>query len=94
VGRHRGLLQEPQVRAWWDERSLRSRLSADTYLRHIGLFVERLGLGPAEILALARSDPEALRARLVAYAAEQNRPAVAGGPREARRGRGTIDGAG
>jgi hypothetical protein len=73
VGRHRALLQDPLVRSWWDERSLRSRLSADTYLRHIGLFVERLGLSPAKILALARSDPAALRGRLVAYAAEQKR---------------------
>ncbi len=61
------------MRSWWEERSLRSRLSADSYLRHIGLFVERLDKSPAELLALARNDPDALRARLIRYAAEQKR---------------------
>lgn len=61
------------MRSWWDERSLRSRLSADSYLRHIGLFVERLDRKPAELLAIARDDPDALRALLVKYAADQKR---------------------
>ena len=59
------------MRSWWDERSLRSRLSADNYLRHIGLFVERFGKSPATLLALARDDPDSLRAQLVRYAADQ-----------------------
>ncbi len=67
------LLDDPLVRSWWDERSLRSRLSADSYLRHIGLFVERLNRKPAELLALARDDPDAFRALLIKYAAEQKR---------------------
>ena len=73
LGRHRVLLEDPLVKSWWDERSLRSRLSADSYLRHIGLFVERLNRKPAELLALARDDPDAFRALLVKYAAEQKR---------------------
>jgi hypothetical protein len=73
LGRHRGLLDDPLVRSWWEERSLRSRLSADSYLRHIGLFVERLGRNPGELLNLARKDPDALRDLLVRYAAEQKR---------------------
>ena len=73
LGRHRGLLDDSLVRSWWDERSLRSRLSADSYLRHVGLFVERLDRGPAELLALAKDDPDALRALLVKYATEQKR---------------------
>lgn len=73
VGRHRVLLEDPLVRSWWEERSPRSRLSADSYLRHIGLFVERLGKTPAELVALARDEPDALRSLLVRYAAEQKR---------------------
>ncbi len=73
LGRHRALLGDPLVRAWWDERSLRSRLSADSYLRHIGLFVERFGKSPAELLSFARNDPDALRTQLVRYAADQKR---------------------
>jgi hypothetical protein len=73
LGRHRALLEDPLVQSWWEERSLRSRLSADTYLRHIGLFVERLELPPPALLELARKRPEKLRDRLVQYAAEQKR---------------------
>ena len=73
LGRHRVLLEDPPVRSWWEERSLRSRLSADSYLRHIGLFVERFGKNPSELLALARDNPDALRTQLVRYAAEQKR---------------------
>jgi hypothetical protein len=73
LGRHRILLQDPLVRSWWEERSLRSRLSADSYLRHIGLFVERFGRSPGELLALARTDPDSLRAQLVRYAVDQKR---------------------
>lgn len=73
LGRHRALLDDPLVRSWWEERSLRSRLSADSYLRHIGLFVERFGRTPAELLTFARDDPDSLRSQLVRYAAEQKR---------------------
>lgn len=71
LGRHRSLLRDPRVRAWWRERSLRSRLSADTYLRHIGLFCERLRLRPRGLVELARSRPELLRRRLVEFARSQ-----------------------
>ncbi|MHB1435651.1 MAG: hypothetical protein ACYCPN_06590 [Thermoplasmata archaeon] len=73
LGRHRSLLSDPRVRSWWRERSLRSRLSADTYLRHIGLFCERLGLRPRGLVELARNRPELLRRRLVEYALAQQR---------------------
>ncbi|MGI0151265.1 MAG: hypothetical protein ACREC5_04955, partial [Thermoplasmata archaeon] len=71
LGRHRALLSDPLVRSWWEARSLRSRLSADTYLRHVGLFVERLHRSPRELLALARKNPDQLRDLLVAYAKSQ-----------------------
>ena len=73
LGRHRALLDDPPVHSWWMERSLRSRLSADTYLRHIGLFCERLALRPQGLVDLARDRPELLRRRLVEYAHAQHR---------------------
>ncbi len=73
LGRHRSLLTDPWVHSWWMERSLRSRLSADTYLRHIGLFCERFGLRPRGLVELARVHPELLRRRLVEYALAQQR---------------------
>ena len=50
------MLDDSLVRSWWEARSLRSRLSADTYMRHIGLFVERLERRPADILELLMPD--------------------------------------
>ncbi len=69
LGRHRALLSDPLVRSWWEARSLRSRLSADQYLRHIGLSLERLNLAPREVLDLARKKPNHLRDLLVRDAA-------------------------
>jgi hypothetical protein len=71
LGRHRALLSDPLIRSWWEARSLRSRLSADTSLRHVGLFVERLHRSPRELLAFARQNPDRLRDLLVAYAKSQ-----------------------
>lgn len=59
------------MRSWWDERSLRSRLSADSYLRHIDQFVERFGKSPSALLALARDSADSLRAQLAPYATDQ-----------------------
>ncbi len=69
VGRHRELLSDPLVRAWWEARSLRSRLSADHLLRQLGLVLERLRMSPKEVIELARQRPELLRDRLVKDAA-------------------------
>jgi len=41
--------------------------------RHIGLFVEKFGKNPSELLALARDNPDSLRTQLVRYAADQKR---------------------
>jgi hypothetical protein len=67
---HRSLLSDPKVRAWYDERALRSKLSADTYLRQLGGSLSRLNLTPSGIAELAEQDPDALRAALVKYAGE------------------------
>jgi hypothetical protein len=73
VGRHRDLLTNPKIREWYDGRLLRSRLSADTYLRQLGLFVERLGLDADMLARTARNDPDRLRAMLTKLASKQKR---------------------
>ncbi len=70
---HRHLLSDPKVRAWYDQRALRSRLSADTYLRQLGGSLARLEMEPAMLVELAKSDPDALSERLVSYAANLKR---------------------
>ena len=65
VGRHKQLLSHPKVRAWWEARSLRSRMSADQYLRQFGMLLERTDLDPDRVVALARKDPDRLRTLLI-----------------------------
>jgi hypothetical protein len=73
VGRHRALLSHPLIQPWYESRSLRSRLSADQYVRQLGLQLERTGLDPQGILALAKKDPDKLRDLLVRDAARLKR---------------------
>ena len=65
LGRHRELLKDPKIKSWWEGRSLRSRLSADTYLRQLGFLMEHLGISPDEAVRLAREDPDKLRDLLI-----------------------------
>ena len=69
TGRHKALLSDPKVRSWWEARSLRSRMSADQYLRQFGMLLERLNLDPAGVVALAKRNPDRLRTLLVRDAA-------------------------
>ena len=73
VGRHRPLLSHPLVGPWHESRALRSRLSADQYLRQFGLLLERTGLDPERIISLARESPDKLRDILVRDAARLKR---------------------
>ena len=73
LGRHKSLLSHPKIRSWYDARSLRSRLSADQYLRQFGFLLERLDLDPARVVALAKEDPDGLRDLLVQDAAQLKR---------------------
>ncbi len=73
LGRHKKLISDPKVRSWWEARTLRSRLSADQYLRQFGFLLERLELDPASVVALAKKDPDALRDLLVRDAAKLKR---------------------
>lgn len=68
MGRHRRLLNDAKVRSWYDERCLRSRLSADVNLRQLGLLLESIGSNPDDVVHLGREDPDRLRDLLVRYA--------------------------
>jgi integrase len=68
--RHRHLLDDPKVKAWYDGRALRSRLSADVYLRQLGSMAERLKLSPQQIASLGTTSPDELEARLLRYATD------------------------
>ena len=65
---HTPLLDNRQVRNWYDEIALRSRLSAGTELRHVGFFCHVSKLTPAELAELGRSKPRRLREVLIRYA--------------------------
>ncbi len=69
-GRVRQLLEkDPRVREWHQEKSLRSRLSADTYARMLVLMSERVGMTPEEIVTTAKKNPDKLRTRFTECAA-------------------------
>lgn len=73
IGRHKALLNDPQVRSWWESRSITSRLSADQYLRFLGHLCERLGLSLQAATEMARKDPDQLRDLLIRDAAKMKR---------------------
>jgi integrase len=73
MGRHKGLLTNSKVSAWYAERALRSRLSADESVRKLGFILEFLGWSPDELIETTRKTPDELRARLVAYAGMQKK---------------------
>jgi hypothetical protein len=68
--RHRHLLEDRGVRSWYAKRSLRSKLSADSDLRKLGLLLQRLKLGPSQVVEMAGSDPRRLEELLVQYASQ------------------------
>ena len=57
------LAKDSRVREWHEEKSLKSRLSADTYARMLCLISERMGMSPEEIVTTAKKSPAKLRVR-------------------------------
>ncbi len=52
-GRHRELVRkDPDVRRWYQNLARKARTTADNYLRVLGLTLGRMGLSPAEYVAL------------------------------------------
>jgi len=64
------LLSDKDVAIWFEGNLLRSKVSAETDLRKLGLLAHRLGTTPAGIVKLARSAPDELARKLVHYATE------------------------
>ena len=52
------MAKDAKIRDWYEERALRSRLSADHYIRHLSRAAERLDLTPEQIVGMARSNPD------------------------------------
>ncbi len=71
--RYADLMADPKVKDWYDARKLRSELSADVYLRQLGLMLGRLGLTPSESISQGSRDPDELRRRLIRYVADLKR---------------------
>ena len=59
---------DKQIRTWYDENSLRSRLTAEVNLRQLGLFCHVTETDPRRLVQLGQRDPERLHGTLVRYA--------------------------
>ena len=70
-GNHARLRRAPEVIRWNRELSLRSKLTADGYVRRLALFCDIAGVSPAELVRRARARPESVRRLLSDYAAAQ-----------------------
>ena len=70
-GDHARFRQSPEVVRWNRELSLRSKLTADGYVRRLALFCDIAGISPADLVRRARARPESVRRLLSDYAVAQ-----------------------
>jgi hypothetical protein len=68
---HTRFRRSPEVIRWNRELSLRSKLTADGYVRRLALFCDIAGISPAELVRRARARPESVRRLLSDYAVAQ-----------------------
>ncbi|HTT74147.1 MAG TPA: hypothetical protein VMG99_08440 [Thermoplasmata archaeon] len=68
---HARFRQSPEVMRWNRELSLRSKLTADGYVRRLALFCDITGISPAELVRRARARPDSVRRLLSDYAVAQ-----------------------
>lgn len=54
--RYAHLLEDPDLKRWYDNNSRGSRVTADVYLRRLGAFCANRGLGPGELVSLGDED--------------------------------------
>jgi len=59
---HKKLLENPQVKRWYDNLRRKSELTANVYLRRLGLFCKKWCLTPADLL---QKDPQEVHSLLV-----------------------------
>jgi len=67
---HKRLLENPQVKRWYDNLSRKSELTANVYLRRLGLFCKKWCLTPADLL---QKDPQEVHSLLVDTVTELER---------------------
>lgn len=65
---HKKLLENPQLKRWYDSVSRASALTAEVDLRRLGLFCDRLHLTPSDLL---RKEPQEIHSLLVDAVTEQ-----------------------
>ena len=70
-GDHAGFRRSIEVIRWNRELSLRSKLTADGYMRRLALFCDIAGISPSEFVRRARTRPESVRRLLSDYAVAQ-----------------------
>ena len=63
--RHKKLLENERVRRWYENLQARSNLTADIYLRNLGLWLEWTELNPDNIIEIAKGQLEEFRARII-----------------------------
>jgi hypothetical protein len=59
---HKKLLENPQVKRWYDNLMRKSELTANVYLRRLSLFCKKWCLTPADLL---QKDPQEVHSLLV-----------------------------
>ena len=63
--RHKKLLENERVRRWYENLQARSNLTADIYLRNLGLWLEWTGLNPDNVIEMARGQLEDFKGRIL-----------------------------
>ncbi len=62
--RHRKLLEILRVKRWYENLKVKSKLTADIYLRNFGLWLEWTGLNPDSVIELANGNLEEFRGKI------------------------------
>jgi hypothetical protein len=69
--RYASLLEDPDVRRWYDNLARGSRVTADVYLRRLGGFAASQGIGPRELLSLSDREISDLLMDFVSWSEER-----------------------
>jgi site-specific recombinase XerD len=77
-GKHRHLLEDEQIRRWYDNLCRGSKVTADVYTRRLGSICTLRGTSPHELVARGRKDEEWLRNFLMDLVSELERQGKAG----------------
>jgi len=75
MGNHKKLLEDRNIRRWYDNVARGSGVTADVYLRRLGNFCEAHGLTPKQLAAMK---PRGLEALLLDFVGKQERRGKAG----------------